>query len=240
MTLTEQEVREYESRIAVMGDMFLNFESQFLEFDSVIQYKYNFEHLDKIRSLRLYSLLQGINSSVEAACKLMMEIYEKDTGKQLRKDKEHFFVALNRSGMLSRQAVALVEHPTVLHPFSLDGADVPVWWTAYNKTKHDLLLGIERSTLANIINALGGLLCLLQITSPLLMNKEIEQIFDEKNWRDNSMEFISDYERLKYSSATSAPIHLSNKPFLNSQQDKYRSGCFYYLLEYRPKHWSLR
>lgn len=238
MPLTEKQLDTYQDTIALIGDMFLNFEKQFEEFDSFVPYQYNVDYIGKIRSLRLYSLLQGINSGVEAVGKLLINILETDLEKNITKE-EGFFTTLDQKGMLSFQKVALVSYPLVLSPFDLS-SKVPPWWTAYNKTKHELQEGVNRSTIENVILALGGLLSLLYISRSILVSNESEQVLDSNNWHDFSDDFKADYERLKYSSMISYSLDQGRREFLESQQRKYKSSILHPLSVYGPKHSSVR
>ena len=47
-----------------------------------------------------------------------------------------------------------------LTPFNDFGDTTPVWWTAYNHTKHEFYSSMEEANMGNLMNALGGLLIL--------------------------------------------------------------------------------
>lgn len=47
-----------------------------------------------------------------------------------------------------------------LIPFKDFGTTTPVWWNAYNHTKHEFYSSMEEANIGNLLNALGGLLIL--------------------------------------------------------------------------------
>lgn len=50
----------------------------------------------------------------------------------------------------------------IIEPFELeDGRDVPIWWTNYNKLKHDKIKNFHLCTLSDLIYSLSGLFILM-------------------------------------------------------------------------------
>lgn len=212
--------------------MHIDFERQFEEFDNVIPYKYNWEIVDQIYSPRLYSLLQGINSNVDAMCRLLGEIFELHPEKENPKAFD-YFTLLNKNGMCDVQTLSLIEKPTIIRPFTIEN-NVPIWWTANNKTKHELPEGASQATLGNVIKALAALVSLLHISYRALAHPDRSEILRAVNWRDNATEFLSDFGRLEFAGFTSHLLDWTRREYLHYQQRKYRSKHFYYISEYYP------
>ena len=128
-------------------------------------------------------------------------------------DAFNFMVSLNNSGMLALQAVAPLEKPNIIKPFAdLSPQKAPLWWTGYNKTKHTLPEGMKKATLDNVINALGALPMLLQISYTRLLNSPHKAMLQSKNWKDVPTDFRSDYDRLKFESG--AGVEPKPNPYL--------------------------
>lgn len=50
----------------------------------------------------------------------------------------------------------------IIQPFELgDGRDVPIWWTNYNKLKHDKINNFDVCTLGDLLKAISGLFILM-------------------------------------------------------------------------------
>jgi hypothetical protein len=226
-------ILQFERKISRIGDMHLDFERQFKAFTSIVPYKYNkIEVINDIFSPRLYSLLQGINSNVDAMCKILADIFDLKPVRD-RPTAYDYFLLLNNQGMLSSQVVSLLEKPEPFKPFVLVNNELD-WWVANNKTKHELPEGASHATYGNVIKALGALVSMLHISHISLSQANMHNILDSKHWRDNTERFIDAFKALEFESFTSVELDWSRREYLNSQQKKYRSRHYYYLSDFMP------
>ena len=109
-------------------------------------------------SPRLYDILQTSCSQVEN----LMRILCKRLGLNPKGDNfRDYYDELNTRKILEKQAVAVLRGPNEYKPFvNLTDNTNPVWWKAYNDTKHHLPEGYKAGNLQNTIMALGAVYCL--------------------------------------------------------------------------------
>ena len=135
-----------------MKNAYFGTEHQFIEVSRVISVDNNPDTF----SPRLYSILGDACSQVENLLRLLCEKVEIPIEREER-NFPSYYRKLNETGILQRQFVDLLIGQTATYPFRiLPGDTTPKWWTAYNKTKHDLPQGYKKGNLGNTITALAG------------------------------------------------------------------------------------
>jgi hypothetical protein len=141
---------------------------------------------------------------------------------------EFYYNLLNKYKMLSVQKLAPKEMATtIISPFLLEQQNTPKWWQAYNDTKHDLPEGAYNGTIGNVMNALGALTILHDISQWILTarNPIRDSILQGSNWKDKSTDFINDYQSLK--EPNSFGEIMAERPFF-----KNKSRIFFNLTEF--------
>jgi len=127
-------------------------EYQFIEVSRVISLDNN----EDTFSPRLYSILGDACSQVENLLRLLCDELEIQYSNN-EKNFPGYYNKLNETGILQRQFVDLLISKQAYKPFMFpQERDSPLWWTAYNKTKHSLPQGYKQGNLDNTIRALAG------------------------------------------------------------------------------------
>jgi len=138
--------------ISELKNAYFGTEHQFIEVSRVI----SVDNDPNTFSPRLYSILGDACSQVENLLRLLcgkLEIQYNDNEKNF----PSYYNKLNETGILQRQLVDLLIGTQVICPVVIpQNRDSPMWWTAYNKTKHDLPQGYKQGNLGNTIHALAG------------------------------------------------------------------------------------
>lgn len=168
-------------------ELYYETERQFIEFDRVVPYHKN---PDNVYSPVLYGILQSLGSQTDGLLKALC----RETGVIPAKPEDfpRRVAALDAKGLLSFLKVVARRDRRTLAPF---GRASPAWWGAYNKTKHELPLGLASVTLRNAMEAMSavfcllyiGLLCVGQETPGTKMYHRLdfpEWILDKSNWED--------------------------------------------------------
>ena len=219
---------EKKRRLSVIGELHLEIERELEEFDTIIPFKHNTQVANEIYSPRLYYLLQGTCSCVDSAMKLLCENLDVLPKK---KNMLCYLAALNNHDMLTVQRVIHRKTMTEFQPFMIPaGMQAPLWWTAYNDTKHDLLNGgVTKATFGNTLEATAALFSLLHLLSHTLVRPPAHML-DGKKWRDFSAQIKRDYSRLEFLPPTTGLLQESDKPYLESKQKVFKSQIFYYAM----------
>jgi len=138
--------------VVELKNAYFGTEYQFIEVSRVI----SVDNASETFSPRLYSILGDACSQVENLLRLLcgkLEIPIADNEKNF----PSYYSKLNETGILERQFVDLLISNHAYKPFSIpQNRDSPLWWTAYNKTKHDLPAGYKQGNLGNTIQALAA------------------------------------------------------------------------------------
>jgi hypothetical protein len=122
--------------------------SRFVEFD-----KRNFECF----SLEMARILLAAGAETDVVCKQICAF----VGQQTDAGNIHQYrdTLVSAHPAIPKFAVTIPRFGLDLHPWDewnkTDG--VPLWWTAYNKTKHQRNTHYELSNLKNVLNAVAGL-----------------------------------------------------------------------------------
>jgi hypothetical protein len=230
MRISDDDAKRHRERISRIGDMHLEFERQFDLFNTIVPYKYNWEIRNSLYSPSLYSLLQGINSNVDAMCRLLTGLFGIAPDDPKASASEHFR-RLNVKRMLSVQQVGLAETVQVIAPFSVQDG-VPLWWTAYNKTKHELPEGASQANLGNVIEALGALVILLHVSAKVFHSHKIDDLLESKHWFSHADSYKALMESERYNYQMTFAFRDSQKEYLNSDTQKYLSRYYHYLLDF--------
>jgi hypothetical protein len=83
-----------------------------------------------------------------------------------QKEFPFYYWLLNKEGMLSVQKLAPKEKVTMILTLSkVEEGDTPKWWQAYYKTKPGLPGGAYRCALENVLNGIGALRFLHDISN---------------------------------------------------------------------------
>src|SRR3989338_11458631 len=140
----------FEKDLRHMRDSYFELERQFIEISRIIP----LDNPSDTYSPRLYDILQTSCVQVENLLRLICDKLELESGQN-----SHFldyYNLLNKTKILELQVVVYFSGTQALTPFQLEGKDPPFWWTAYNKTKHNLPVGYKQGNLKNTMNALAG------------------------------------------------------------------------------------
>lgn len=214
--------------IEEMARLYEDTETQFLSFNRIIPYNRN---PGEVYSPRLYTILQSSSAQIIslmaslASC-LCGDGFKSPTHMR-QKDFPFYYWLLNKEGMLSVQKLAPKEKVTmIITPFKVEEGDTPKWWQAYNKTKHGLPGGAYRCTLENVLNAIGALSILHDISQFILRTSARDSILRKDNWRDKSDDFIKDYAFAIDPNSLEGQI-MAERPFF-----KVRSRIFFNLTEF--------
>lgn len=230
----QADIRAYQEKVARIGEMHLEIERQFLEFESAVPYKYNATIATCLYSPRLYNILQGIGSNVDAMMKLLLEIFALSP----QEDKMPSWLdTLDSKALLAKQTIVVRGMSIALTPFARSGiGKVPNWWAGYNKTKHRVADGGARyATLGNTMDALGALVILLHISRRLLAGSAYlpSGIHDGSNWKDISKDYIDAFEAVKFEEYFRFPLTETEKEqrYLISKEHDFRSKVFFYAMQ---------
>jgi len=151
----------FDEDIDELKNAYFGTEHQFIEVSRVI----SVDNEPATFSPRLYSVLGDACSRVENLLRLLcdkLQIPYTDSEKNF----PGYYNKLNETGILQRQLVDLLIGKKTYSPFvTPQDRDSPIWWTAYNKTKHDLPRGYKKGNLGNTIHALAGAYSLHCISS---------------------------------------------------------------------------
>jgi hypothetical protein len=143
--------REFQKNRNIMLSYHNELEEQFNEITRTIP----LENDDTVFSSKLYNVLQNSSVQVENMLRLLCDKFELNYG-----DKRKFpvyYKLLNENNILKIQRIALIKKQDTFYPLEIqDGLETPFWWTAYNKSKHDLPDGFKQGNLKNTIYALGA------------------------------------------------------------------------------------
>ena len=135
-----------------MRNAYFGTEWQFTELSRVI----SVDNKPETFSPRLFSILGDSCSQIENLLRLMCDKLKLRYSKK-KAGFPTYFGKLNQTGILRRQQVHLLIGKQVFLPFVISPQkETPTWWTAYNKTKHQLPKGYKKGNLGNTINALAG------------------------------------------------------------------------------------
>lgn len=141
---------------------------------------------ENVWSASLGSILLNIGSLIDSFFKNIS--YEKSTTdvKNIenirKKDRDHLNMGDYRSVYeaccsLSEKKIFELRNLCPINPFLNWGSDIsPKWWKAYTDLKHDRFQNIEKGTLINVLEALGGLFLLnvmFRETISVLINNDI-------------------------------------------------------------------
>jgi hypothetical protein len=133
-----------------MLDYYFETEKQFIELSRIIP----LDNLSETYSPNLFGILQMSCSQIINIMRLLCDKLE------LRYNDDNFpsfYEQLNVHEVLEKQQVALLKAQGGVIPFRKNGDEPPIWWTAYNKTKHNLPQGFKSGNIGNTTNALAGL-----------------------------------------------------------------------------------
>ena len=116
------------------------------------------DNAPETHSPRLYDILQSSCSQVENLMRLICgELKLEPRSRNF----PSYFNEVNKTGVLELQVVASVIDNIIYKPFEEEiSNEPPLWWTAYNKTKHKLPLGFNSGNLINTSNALSAVYAL--------------------------------------------------------------------------------
>ena len=120
----------FQKKRNIMLNYHIEVEQQFQEVLRTIP----LENDDHVFSPRLYNILQNSCVQVENMLRLLCDKLE------LHYEKPKFpeyYKLLN--SILKIQRIALIKKQGTLYPLEIqEGLETPFWWTAYNKSKHEL------------------------------------------------------------------------------------------------------
>ena len=151
-------------------------ERQFIELLRIIP----IDNHPNTHSPRLYDILQ---SSCSQTVNLLKHICDELKLNYESKDFPNYYKVLNQTGILTRQLVDVSQGNLAYWPFVLaKDAETPDWWTAYNKTKHDLPKGYEKGSLRNTISAMTGIFALHNIA--VYAQNFGKEILNNKQWNE--------------------------------------------------------
>ena len=143
---------------------------------------------------------------------------------------ETFFKKLNQNNLLTKIRISPKEDVNkLLSPFKLHKNQTHKWWKEYNNSKHRLPYGIYVGTIGNVMNALGALAILHDLSEPIKRGHNPSRILNGRKWRNFNHKFKLDYERLKNSTSTSAIILSADR---GTSIGGYKSEIFYLTYEY--------
>lgn len=158
----EVEVREaYEQMVWASYE---SLEDAFIDFLSYVPMTHKHK---EVWSPKLANLIVNIGSTIDSTFKSYLESPTLDTAKDIdkirsdqRKQTIYAFQKVYDAGYsFSNREVYLLAPAEKLMPWSnWQKQDTPpIWWTAYNKVKHDRFKNITKANLENTLNALSGL-----------------------------------------------------------------------------------
>lgn len=143
---------DFNENIDELKNAYFGTEHQFIEVSRVI----SVDNDPSTFSPRLYSILGDACSQVENLLRLLCDKLEIPYNNN-EKNFPSYYKKLNETEMLQRQQISLLIGKKVCLPFVIPKDGEPTtWWTAYNKTKHDLPQGYKQGNLGNTILALAG------------------------------------------------------------------------------------
>jgi hypothetical protein len=214
-----------------MGKLYQDTERQFLSFNRIVPYNHN---PSEVYSPRLYSIMQSSSAQIISMMASLKSFLCDDTfnspSNTYQKDFPFYYKRLNKEEMLSVQKLAPKEDITkIITPFKFDGV-IPEWWQAYNKTKHGLPSGAYECNLGNVLNSIGALTILHDISQWILLTSAHTTILDKDNWKDN--DYAKEYE-YKMDSIIDDDFRghtMAERPIFRA-----RSHIFYYLTDFTSK-----
>lgn len=172
-----------------MHELYQFTERQFLEFDEIVPMRLNRE--GKTVSPKLYFLLMTICGQVESLTRRICQSL--DIGKENDTFRAHYEKLHEEFSTIKELSVQTITTCEIIRPFEETENTVPLWWTSYNKVKHEIPKGIERATVRNTVHALGGLYLLLYIYKSIPCN-DPRDILDTNHWfPSNQMVRLSSY-----------------------------------------------
>jgi len=166
----------YEQETLLMWELYRECERQFVEFNSLVPYKYNPRY---VNSFRLLMLLQTTCTQIEQLLKLLSKAMLQDESDA---NFPVLFKRLNEKKMLAVQEVVLYDTKEILKPFNMmTSKNIPEWWHGNNQTKHHLINGLYMGTIGETLNALAALLVLNRIAE-VIPKAGYWNVFDSDQW----------------------------------------------------------
>ena len=212
-------------------------EAEFVEFLRIIP----LENSGKTYSPKLYQLLQSVCGQFESILKLFCKYYDVESGNSDNFEFINKKDIFSKLVVLDLEHQNTYIHPFIINKGQMEqefsklsgpkifdnreryskekkieivadnGKILPSWWTAYNKTKHELPKGYKNGNLMNVYMGLAGLYILHRLINPLIIEtrnncrfyeargiSNFDQMFtdtcDPEKWKDdyNNYEYGND------------------------------------------------
>lgn len=181
---------EFQKKRNIMLSYHNEVEEQFYEVLRTIP----LENDDEVFSPKLYNILQNSSVQVENMLRLLCDRFELDYGTDRKFPV--YYKLLNNDNIFKIQRLALIKKQDTFYPLEIqDGLETPFWWTAYNRSKHQLPDGFKEGNLKNTLYALGASYA-VHCMAYYAQNAS-NDFLDSKRWDNLSITFNADGELIR-------------------------------------------